>query len=363
MDSVIFDGVEYVKASVAAKQFRYTADYVGQLCRGKKVDARLVGRTWYVNPDSLKQHRQKRHKTKVKIAKQKTEVAERKLSVSEGVAERPVSRRVREVESVRPSPKKTNISLTDDDKRRLVVFYEADDEQLIPKLHKKTQPAKTVRVEQVNPNKVQISSRKKETSFSPTAMPEVALSGKLRITSFPDQASYDELPTDGVSPTEAGRDIQKADDIANNYNAISPERDKKSTSEKSSVKTKIAKQTGSVVAMTRRNKKLAIESESPGMKDDEVVVSKLASSSGSPSKQSAKTAKTAEQVSFVPVSTQYQEELTAWERFSPVIATVCALFCVGLLWSASTVVTAVGAEYDSEVVLQVANLLEIIHQP
>jgi len=42
MDKVVFDKKEYTKASIAAKQFKYTSDYVGQLCRLEKVDARLV---------------------------------------------------------------------------------------------------------------------------------------------------------------------------------------------------------------------------------------------------------------------------------------------------------------------------------
>lgn len=37
MDKVTFDKVEYVKATVAAKSFRYSSDYIGQLCRAKKL--------------------------------------------------------------------------------------------------------------------------------------------------------------------------------------------------------------------------------------------------------------------------------------------------------------------------------------
>ena len=62
MDKVTFEGVEYVKASALAKQFKYTSDYIGQLCRAKKVDARLVGRTWFVNPESVIEHKQGKYK-------------------------------------------------------------------------------------------------------------------------------------------------------------------------------------------------------------------------------------------------------------------------------------------------------------
>lgn len=65
MDYVEFDGTRYVKATELARELGYTADYVGQLCRAEKVDARLVGRSWYVEPESLRAHRsEKKRSTK-----------------------------------------------------------------------------------------------------------------------------------------------------------------------------------------------------------------------------------------------------------------------------------------------------------
>lgn len=60
MDTVVIDGVTYTKASILAKQFQYTADYIGQLCRSDKVQAQLVGRSWYVSSDSLESYASKR---------------------------------------------------------------------------------------------------------------------------------------------------------------------------------------------------------------------------------------------------------------------------------------------------------------
>ena len=37
--------------------FGYTQDYIGQLCRGEKIDARRIGRTWYVCEKSILEHR------------------------------------------------------------------------------------------------------------------------------------------------------------------------------------------------------------------------------------------------------------------------------------------------------------------
>jgi len=62
MDTLMYDGTAYVKASVLAKRFRYTADYIGQLCRSGKIDARLVGRSWYVNEAALLAYKEARYK-------------------------------------------------------------------------------------------------------------------------------------------------------------------------------------------------------------------------------------------------------------------------------------------------------------
>lgn len=61
MDVVKVNGIEYERVSSLAKRFKYTSDYVGQLCRQNKVDAKRVGRSWYVNPDSLKEHKENRY--------------------------------------------------------------------------------------------------------------------------------------------------------------------------------------------------------------------------------------------------------------------------------------------------------------
>lgn len=71
MKTIEINGVKYSKASEVAKDFGYTSDYIGQLCRGKKIDATLVGRTWYVNKDSLKKHKSGRYRsTQKKTAEQ-----------------------------------------------------------------------------------------------------------------------------------------------------------------------------------------------------------------------------------------------------------------------------------------------------
>ncbi|MDP3735522.1 MAG: hypothetical protein Q8R39_03795, partial [bacterium] len=56
-DSIEKQGKKYISAKRAAAEFGYTTDYIGQLARGGKIDATLVGRSWYVTESSLENHR------------------------------------------------------------------------------------------------------------------------------------------------------------------------------------------------------------------------------------------------------------------------------------------------------------------
>ncbi|MCA9363849.1 hypothetical protein KC727_01360 [Candidatus Kaiserbacteria bacterium] len=63
METLVLNGKKFIKAAVAAQSIGYTTDYVGQLCRSGKVDARLVGRSWYVNEEELGKHRKTQKRT------------------------------------------------------------------------------------------------------------------------------------------------------------------------------------------------------------------------------------------------------------------------------------------------------------
>ena len=63
MEEISVNGENYVKASVLAKNFGYTPDYIGQLCRAEQVKCTLVGRSWYVNEESLREHRKGRYRS------------------------------------------------------------------------------------------------------------------------------------------------------------------------------------------------------------------------------------------------------------------------------------------------------------
>lgn len=59
MDELIIDGKTYVSSKRAAQISGYAKDYVGQLCREGRIEARTVGRSWYVLLETLEGHRLK----------------------------------------------------------------------------------------------------------------------------------------------------------------------------------------------------------------------------------------------------------------------------------------------------------------
>lgn len=54
---LFFEGKKYISASRASKIIGYNSDYIGQLCRKNSLDCRMVGRTWFVSEESLKNHK------------------------------------------------------------------------------------------------------------------------------------------------------------------------------------------------------------------------------------------------------------------------------------------------------------------
>lgn len=57
MDELTLDGKIYISSKRSAQITGYAKDYVGQLCREGRVEARLVGRNWYVLESSIREHR------------------------------------------------------------------------------------------------------------------------------------------------------------------------------------------------------------------------------------------------------------------------------------------------------------------
>lgn len=57
MDELTIGDKIYISSKKAAEITGYAKDYIGQLCREGRVEATLVGRSWYVLESSLREHR------------------------------------------------------------------------------------------------------------------------------------------------------------------------------------------------------------------------------------------------------------------------------------------------------------------
>lgn len=86
MDELVIGDKTYISSKRAAAITGYAKDYIGQLCREGRVEAKLVGRSWYVFEPSLKKHRFKEEETSVEEVSQ-AETKEEPISEVSGLSE------------------------------------------------------------------------------------------------------------------------------------------------------------------------------------------------------------------------------------------------------------------------------------
>jgi hypothetical protein len=188
MKDITINGVLYLPATTLAKEFRYTTDYIGQLCRAKKVDAQLVGRSWYVNPLSLKSH--KNNKTKKVIYSDITINKAVDLEVSESyTSSAPTEIGIRKVEITNDRAVKSLPFVHNNFVKRLTwqpVKYQEDEDELIPKVEKQSLKSHKVDVDLADSADIAIKSSSKPTKLVAEELPEVSLKGELKVTNIDD---------------------------------------------------------------------------------------------------------------------------------------------------------------------------------
>jgi hypothetical protein len=351
METVVLDGVSYVKASVAAEQFRYTQDYIGQLCRGKKIDARLVGRTWFVNIDSIKAHRRGRYQKEAPlVSNSNAEImseTDLKTSVSRKTEVKPFVKTVtlKQVQEVKTKQKE----------RRLRVAYEFDDESLVPTIHKKEEIApRSVRIEHVDAKKISISDAGKNVvSFQAGELPTVSLSGVLEVEGFPEVEELEE--GDKSSKAEVNNNNKNkaiSDDVGIKLDDLAPVlKDSKPSTVTlkreavTSVQSGVLADKGKVEQKNIPREQASQDIRSSKVEQDQIV-HQVALSSPSFTPQSVK------QLSV--------ERVPTIVLVSPLIATLFAFGCVAFIMMASVSVTVRDSGYESHLTLQLANLLELL---
>jgi len=178
MKEVTIDGVEYTSVSSLAKQFRYTTDYIGQLCRAKKVDAKLVGRTWYVNVISLTNHKKAKYKKALPSEKTKEIPIETTLSRTDVDPQIFVSKHHKAAGG--PTP---NFA------RRIdwgPLKYESDEVELLPKISRPEAFPHKIKINLAEATLISVKNSSQNTKMVSEDLPTVSLKGKLKIESLND---------------------------------------------------------------------------------------------------------------------------------------------------------------------------------
>lgn len=345
MDTVVLDGIQYVKASVVAKRFRYTTDYVGQLCRNKKIDARLVGRTWFVNPESVQQHRKQKHS--------KPE-ASMPVNADHTGAQPVAKKRVVPVisgKAARQVERSTGAKVME---RQLKVQYEPDDEALLPTLRKRVkQPPKRLRIEHFDPTRVKVAgSRSHGAHFAPTALPDIALSGKLSVETVTDTEAQKPQPeaASKVDIPSKNKDISPERVVSDPASTLLPKTATKTVPKITHIPAVLQGEAAESVPVhvfqgavmppvARSESSAAVVSESIRTRAGDSKVSTRQKSSGT----------THGRIAPAPV----------WLRIAPLLATLLAAVVIVGLFAASAQVAARDATYTSAIVFQWQNVLEL----
>lgn len=184
MKGITIGGVDYLPAAKLAKDYKYTSDYIGQLCRAKKVDAQLVGRSWYVNPNSLADHKKGRYNKPSKPAKstsvESSDDSAVEVKISRVEVNAPVTKN-----AIRMSSRTHNSNFA----KRVVwkpIKYENDEGELFPQF-KAGQTSVRVPVDLAQSSEITINKATKPAKpirMVAEALPVVSLKGKLKISSL-----------------------------------------------------------------------------------------------------------------------------------------------------------------------------------
>ena len=178
MNSISIDGKKYSKATDIARELGYTADYVGQLCRAKKVEAQLVGRSWYVLEESIRAHKKTRYRNDKKVTHQLIKQSI-KAKNSDTVESSSVNISVATEGAQHGYAGKKFYSRAD---QKVKHHYFEDDKELIPITGTTKKKSGKLSVVHDHLASVKIKSNSKEYDFDPTPREEIRFSGPLSIS-------------------------------------------------------------------------------------------------------------------------------------------------------------------------------------
>ncbi len=180
MEYITLGEKTFVKANKIARDLGYTSDYIGQLCRGGKVNAKLVGRTWYVEESSIKEHKKNRYRS-VKAVGQKD------LRYQVQIHTETEAKAPQQKTSVEPKYSKHRNSTL------VTPRYTKDDADLLPVLLKREPSSEEVaedrpkkgslKVGLADAEQVAVKSETEKIKFEASELPEVRFKGQLKVAS------------------------------------------------------------------------------------------------------------------------------------------------------------------------------------
>ena len=141
MNKLVFEGEEYVSSKRASSITGYAKDYIGQLCRLGKLNARMVGRNWYIALSALEEHK-KSYKKEIETLQHKETGSE--VKTAEESAVRPAT-------VIPKSEVQIEIFKKERYPRRMIeetvpLRYEADERPLIPHMEPKKETVDAMQV-------------------------------------------------------------------------------------------------------------------------------------------------------------------------------------------------------------------------
>lgn len=209
METVSHEGEVFTKATVLAKKYRYTTDYIGQLCRAGKVTSKLIGRAWFVNEESLLRHKSDRYASirPAEIIINESVVTEKKVAVGSPLRIRAVLSKA----TVRNLPKEHQVVVHHDSYTPTnQVTYHNDFGALQPLSLTNKVRTETPKINGITPHipetqteitkniPILLGEKAKHTlTFEP--LPEVSLTGNLAIISLDDPDLFKETKPVSIS--------------------------------------------------------------------------------------------------------------------------------------------------------------------
>ena len=124
-NDLYFDGKKYISSKRASQLTGYSRDYIGELCRAQELDARMVGRAWFLTLSSLRDYQAR---TSLKEEKRREEVRGAKKDT---VSELPVFDLKEELAKRRKELAQLQSPLSKSHKASLIA-YESDSTPLLP---------------------------------------------------------------------------------------------------------------------------------------------------------------------------------------------------------------------------------------